>query len=414
MCRAYGKSFRKSVLLSVALIGVYVISSAVLSSYGTLRPYYYKTGKGYFERESSEGWRQGDVKEDSWSRNSKQTLSHGGIDLAEVVNVSTKTPPWRTFSSISSSSPPTTNLARSSGVQSSPSQSPGDSKPQKKESHSKVLLIYDKNSSSIAKEIRTLLQSHRIPHDLYLYNKQYLLPLESEGKARYCAIVVVDILSLYRNWSDLHRQHLFQHSKRFDVTLIHFVNLLNTSDSREFKIPNLVFWLAEDVDLVGIDLNKEVDFYYLKTEETITPLPSNTVYAGMYFLGKDWHLREAVEASWKSRDEVRVLAEMKFKRRMKYRGEGSLPVVVAGEWEAGVKQVLVGTPPTLWLTKLLFLEVLRLYVGTHALARFGRERLVMVDIDDVFVAPRGLKMTSSDVEVSVCDQCWCSGCHSDS
>ena len=333
----------------------------------------------------------------------KQTLSDG--EVTETVHEATSVHPETLVSISSPSSPPAKFpwTQSSSIIQSQSTSSPVITKPQKKATRARVLLTYDKDSLDSAKEIRTLLQSHRIVHDTYLYNNQYLLPLESEGKGHYCAIIIIDVCSLYKNWVSAHRWHLFDHVRNFDVTLIHFVNG-NTGTPREFKISDLVVWLADDRDLVGINLNKDIDFYYLKTEETITQLPSNTTYAGVFLRARDWSVKEDFEENVKTRDGLRVLAEMKFKRRMRYRGEDSLPLVVAGEWEAGMNQVMVGTPANFWLTKLLLLEVLRSYVGSHSLARFGRERLVMVDIDDIFVAPRGLKMTSSDVEVSVFSQ----------
>ncbi len=72
----------------------------------------------------------------------------------------------------------------------------------------------------------------------------------------------------------------------------------------------------------------------------------------------------------------------------------------------GVCKYFIGGPVSFWAMKLLLLEVLRREVGGELL-RFGRERWVMVDIDDIFVAPEGRKMTAADVRVGCVCVCVC-------
>ena len=61
-----------------------------------------------------------------------------------------------------------------------------------------------------------------------------------------------------------------------------------------------------------------------------------------------------------------------------------------------------GMPFDLWLTKLLFLDALSLLPDPLVpVLRYGRERLVMVDVDDIFVGNQDMRLHKDDVEVSV-------------
>ena len=66
----------------------------------------------------------------------------------------------------------------------------------------------------------------------------------------------------------------------------------------------------------------------------------------------------------------------------------------------GVMLILIGMDMRFWLTKLVLLDMMKAY-SSQSLLRFDNKRWVMVDIDDIFVAPPGLRMTADDVEVGV-------------
>ena len=70
----------------------------------------------------------------------------------------------------------------------------------------------------------------------------------------------------------------------------------------------------------------------------------------------------------------------------------------AGKFD-GVRKIFIGLPIKFWLAKLLLLDALYQLCGGVRLGMEGRQRWVMVDIDDVFVAPEGRRMTEEDVQV---------------
>ncbi len=61
--------------------------------------------------------------------------------------------------------------------------------------------------------------------------------------------------------------------------------------------------------------------------------------------------------------------------------------------------IFIGSPVHFWLTKILVMDFLRLF-SRKKILRFDRKRSILIDIDDMFVAPTGLKMIKDDVQVS--------------
>ena len=64
----------------------------------------------------------------------------------------------------------------------------------------------------------------------------------------------------------------------------------------------------------------------------------------------------------------------------------------------GIRKIFVGLPLKFWLTPVILLDAMHVLCGV-GLVRGGRERMVMVDIDDIFISPEGRKMTVEDVQV---------------
>lgn len=243
----------------------------------------------------------------------------------------------------------------------------------------RVLVTYGKQSTSIAKAVRAVLYSQRIRHDAFQYDKNLslqLLDTQSEDLdevilGRYSLIIHADSVAVSRRWSQAFSDELLDYSRRFNVSVVHFVSAGGWSglvETSHFTLVNV----STDGGLSGLCLNSSRDFYYLKSEECFTDYPRNQVWIGI------------IPA--KSARRVEVLLSLKHAT--------PLSLVVR---ERGITEVVIGTPVDFWMTKLLLLEVIRWYSPLPR--RFGRERWVMVDIDDIFVAHEGLKMTRDDVQV---------------
>ena len=259
-------------------------------------------------------------------------------------------------------------------------------RPEKFNVSPRVLLLYDKDSISGAKEINILLQSHRIPYDPHLIRTGVTLQLMEERLGehvvgKYCVIICAGIGLLRRN---ITRDQFLAYSIMFNVTIMSIsasgVTPLfpETYDLHPITI--------KPYNVQGVLLNSSKKFYYLKTGEWFTELDDLTSSSWTAFAGL-------------TRGKAEVLATVMFSQNVPFNLTMPLAISLkANHNNRGVNEVLIGSPMAFWLTKMLVLEVIRtLHPG---LARFGRERYIMIDIDDIFVAPVGLKMTSADVEVS--------------
>jgi len=280
--------------------------------------------------------------------------------------------------------------------------------------------------------------------------------------ARFALIIVTDVIAMFSNWTDDGRQLYLSYCRQYNVSLI-FISQLATdqpgfTNGRQLTLSNLRTRTVYSEAVEYLELNSSHKFYYVKSGEKITRLPANTLWqlfeplvhrksrdhmtvqqdhvtnahnhmTNMHIddatndkhhrsrrhlqmvventpLTRDYQAHATVSNSRKNKNEEQSHVKSNFEvlLSMNYQTNGSKsatsPVVVSDRGKVdGVKKVFIGGPITFWLMKLLLLDVIRDLTSHHPVLRFGRERWVMVDIDDIFVAPKGRKMTPSDVQV---------------
>lgn len=244
----------------------------------------------------------------------------------------------------------------------------------------RVLLVYDKESTKVAKAIRIILQSHRVEHTFFFQGESSLPQLVSTEDgvvAKYSLVICADMAFLHGKWPRPVREHYINYTRNFKISIIHFTLPQSLGELTDFTTVNIT---ANET--VGVSLNQSRQFYYLKTGEWFTDIRWNGSWVGFI---------PAESAVY-----IEVLSYIKY-----LRGHGSehttpLSLITKGR---GLEEVLIGSPLGFWMTKVLLLELLRTY--TPSSLRFGRKRWVMIDIDDIFVAPEGLKMTPEDVQVQL-------------
>ena len=260
---------------------------------------------------------------------------------------------------------------------------------------SQILLLSDKSSQSTLKVIKVILQTHRIPYIIHFYSRNSKHQLEeirmeagvSRLVGRYCLIICTDMVHLYKN---LERSLLLQYlhyAKSYNVTLINFI-----SENTKTTLEDIFATHVLTKDIQGVLLNSSKNFYYLKTDEMVTSIPPNTQWTAIDF----------------AHSKLEVLAEIQHRLTGHDTKHVTSPVVVVADGRKvvgeGFMHVLIGAPISFWLTKLMLLEVIRSYVSSpQPLARFGRKRWLMVDIDDVFRFSSETRMTPQDVQVFYTD-----------
>ena len=159
------------------------------------------------------------------------------------------------------------------------------------------------------------------------------------------------------------------YAKSYNVTLINFI-----SESITTNLGDIIATPVQSKDIQGVLLNSSRNFYYLKTDEMVTSIPPSTQWTTMDIAYSKLEVLAEIEHRVTSHDTKHVIS----------------PVVVVADGRQvvgeGFRHVLIGAPISFWLTKLMLLEVIRSYVSSpRPLARFGRKRWLMVDIDDIFI-----------------------------
>ena len=280
--------------------------------------------------------------------------------------------------------------------------------------------------------------------------------------ARFSLIIVTDVAAMFSTWTDSERQLYLSYCRQYNVSLIFIAQLAidqpGVTNGRQLTLHNLRTCIVYAETVEYLELNSTHKFYYAKSGEKITRLPANTLWQVFeplvhqkgrgHMTGPQGHVIDArshmtnmhvdnvtsdkhhrsrrhlqmvventrvtrdhqvhatVSSSERNRNEEQRHIESNFRvlLSMKYQTNDSKyatsPVVISDKGKVdGVKKVFIGGPITFWLRKLLLLDVIRDLSSHYPVLRFGRQRWVMVDIDDIFVAPKGRKMTTSDVQV---------------
>ena len=265
---------------------------------------------------------------------------------------------------------------------------------------SQILLLSDQSSLSTLKVIEVILQTHRISYTIHFYSGKNKHQLEerrieagvSRLVGRYCLIICTNIIRLYKNLDSSHLLDYLRYSSRYNVTFINFINTKSLLESITTNFGDFFATPVQTKDIQGVLLNSSRNFYYLKTDDMVTSIPPET----------QWTTIDVAHSK------LEVLAEIEHRVTGHDTKHVTSPVVVVADGRQvdgeGFMHVLIGAPISFWLTKLMLLEVIRSYVSSpRPLARFGRKRWLMVDIDDVFIFSSETHMTPQDVQVFYAD-----------
>lgn len=273
-----------------------------------------------------------------------------------------------------------------------------------------VLIVYKHKSNLNFRNVKTFFQALRIEHDVYAISKTSHVPrlirttpVAQQSIGRYRFIVVVGV-SDYVN-EDSVRGLFTEYCQIFDAVLI----ILTNGNDRWFNWntskPHNLF--EDDINMAKLPQSTLV--HHLKVHEG-----NNFVYVRD---GGRWtlHDRNTLVTFWPHRTSIsgnlfpfmsdamktrfQVLASVYYSSVSNHK-LASLPVAMV-DWSSNdnVQRVFIGIPMSSALTKLLLLEVLNMFSHNHQILRTGTSRSIQIDIDDIFVAPQGSKLTEEDVKV---------------
>ena len=296
----------------------------------------------------------------------------------------------------------------------------------------RVLLLYGTTSTTEdARAVQVLLEGQRIQvtHFNYYWKKRSpSLTTERNGKrvGSFAVVIVVDSILHYGLWSQSKQEPVLDYCREYQVPLLFVPSAgkesKNSTVHQEIKIGSDVW--ARSVrpgSILFLELNSSQSwFYYVKAGLKITKFPSDCLWTVFQITAKSSPVDHMMPAfnhtqghvtsapNEPSRDPTRnkdklhlgfeAVLELAY-HDSNSDGVKTTPVLMQDRGlRDGVRKVFIGGPAQFWLTKLLILDVMR-NVSNQRLFRFGRQRWVQVDVDDIFIAPDGTKMTTEDVWV---------------
>ncbi|KAL5506571.1 hypothetical protein EMCRGX_G008243 [Ephydatia muelleri] len=247
-----------------------------------------------------------------------------------------------------------------------------------------VLLVYDSvNAKLLAEGVRTFLQAHRVPFVYHSHGYTSTARLRwvasGNGTARglYGLLVVADSISFFSRWTAQERRTYTDYCKRFGVSAIFLTNTNGRLKKRIHRGNDTLGFRISSPDSVSVTAS--VEFNHTKPGVVLSHVPRGVAWFAF--------------APPPSGTQVWAWA---------VRSKMVRPVVLVTREEEGMVSAYFGMPFDLWLTKLLFLDALSLLPDPLVpVLRYGRERLVMVDVDDIFVGNQDMRLHKDDVEAMV-------------
>uniref|UniRef100_W8B640 [heparan sulfate]-glucosamine N-sulfotransferase n=1 Tax=Ceratitis capitata TaxID=7213 RepID=W8B640_CERCA len=254
----------------------------------------------------------------------------------------------------------------------------------------KVLVFVETTYSGLGRDIAELLVYNRIKYKVEVAGKS-LPVLTNLDKGRY-GVIVFENLDKYLNMDKWNRELLDKYCREYSVGIVGFV-----SPSEETlvaaQLRGLPLYIHTNLRLRDASLNPASPVLRLTRA-------GETAWGALP--GDDWavfqHNHTTYEpVEWAQRNTQDYPSDSG--------GQVQLPLTTVlqdhGHFD-GIQRVLFGSNLRFWLHRLLFLDALS-YLS-HGQLSLNLERMILVDIDDIFVGERGTRLRPDDVQALIATQ----------
>ncbi|XP_017843705.2 bifunctional heparan sulfate N-deacetylase/N-sulfotransferase [Drosophila busckii] len=254
----------------------------------------------------------------------------------------------------------------------------------------KVLVFVETTYSGLGRDIAELLVYNRIKYKIEVAGKS-LPVLTNLDKGRY-GVIVFENLDKYLNMDKWNRELLDKYCREYSVGIVGFV-----SPSEE----TLVGAQLRDFPLF-VHTNLRLRDASLNPSSSVLRLTRAGETAWGALPGDDWavfqHNHSTYETvEWAQRNTQEYPADSV--------GQVQLPLTTVlqdrGQLD-GIQRVLFGSSLRFWLHRLVFLDALS-YLS-HGQLSLSLERMILVDIDDIFVGEKGTRLQPDDVRALIATQ----------
>lgn len=244
-----------------------------------------------------------------------------------------------------------------------------------------VLVVYDATSKSVFQKIKILLLAQKVIYETYFFVPGKQLPgfFNSHKKISY-SLIIFTSLSIYQLLPSVYKQQYHKYCRINNVGIIFITHDVSGS-----------IGVGSGAALSLYKFNAEIKKFYVYptkflyiTKGDINVSPTET----------DWTFLNVDNGNFVP------IASVEYLNRDTQQSV-TYPVVLADYGgNDGVRRVFFGCPPDSWIVKLLFLDAIRRF-SAQSMLKFGLKRHILVDIDDIFVAPPGTRMKVDDVKALI-------------
>lgn len=253
----------------------------------------------------------------------------------------------------------------------------------------KVLVFVETTYSRLGRDIAELLVYNRIKYKIEVAGKS-LPVLTNLDKGRY-GVIVFENLEKYLHMDKWNRELLDKYCREYSVGIIGFV-----SPSEETlvgaQLRNFPLFIHTNLRLRDASLNPASPILRLTRA-------GDTAWGSLP--GSDW-------ATFQHNHSTYEPLEWAQKSILDYtlndeQVQPPLPTVIQdhGRFD-GIQRVLFGSGLKFWLHRLLFLDSLS-YLS-HGQLSLSLNRMILVDIDDIFVGEKGTRLQPDDVQALIATQ----------
>jgi len=252
-----------------------------------------------------------------------------------------------------------------------------------------ILVIYEPTSKAVFQKIKTLLQAQRVDYDTHLLVVGKPPPplVRGSRKVVLYSLIIFTSLDSYQLLTAFHREYYRGYCRNNNIGIIFITSRwqgkLEVSSNAELSLYK--FTVAKD-GVRNFYVYPSPYLYIAKGDITV-PFISGTEWTFMNIESGDFIPVASVE--YVNKD---------TQQSVKY------PMMVVDRgYNDGVKRVFIGNPLESWIVKVLFLDAVR-HFSAQPVLDLDLKRYILVDIDDIFVAPAGTRMNVDDVHALVAVQ----------
>ncbi|XP_067643649.1 bifunctional heparan sulfate N-deacetylase/N-sulfotransferase [Eurosta solidaginis] len=254
----------------------------------------------------------------------------------------------------------------------------------------KVLVFVETTYSGLGRDIAELLVYNRIKYKIEVAGKS-LPVLTNLDKGRY-GVIVFENLDKYLSMDKWNRELLDKYCREYSVGIVGFV-----SPSEETLVAAQLHGFP-----LYVHTNLRLRDASLNPASPVLRLTRAGETAWGALPGDDWavfqHNHSTYEPiEWAQRNTQDYPSDSG--------GQVQLPLTAVlqdhGHFD-GIQRVLFGSSLRFWLHRLLFLDALS-YLS-HGQLSLSLDRMILVDIDDIFVGERGTRLRPDDVQALIATQ----------